>query len=75
MALYARIKRDGEPLKMPFGWGLFHLNAIYEVNDNEDGNISSSGSHVVQNRWTFEDPSDGEVLVLEPGDVLEMWRQ
>lgn len=72
--LNTRIKRDGEPLKMPYGWGWFHLHAMFEVNEKEGGNIRSTGYHTVQNEWRFEDPADGEVFILLPGDVLEMWR-
>ena len=31
--------------------------------------------HTVQQEHTFTDPSDGEVLTLSPGDVLEAWRE
>lgn len=73
--MFTRITRDGEPLRMPHGWGWWHVMCITKVNTEEGGNIRSTGEHVVQGEWTFTDDTDGEVLHLLPGDVLEMWRQ
>lgn len=34
----------------------------------------NSGSYTAKRTWTFIDPSDGEVFVIKPGDVLSAWR-
>lgn len=34
----------------------------------------NNGRYVLTRRHAFLDPRDGEVLRLEPGDVLEAWR-
>lgn len=35
--------------------------------------LHSTGKQTLQHHWNWRDPADGEVLRLQPGDVLEMW--
>ena len=45
-----------------------------ELNSIPRSGLHSTGKHVVKVARHFVDPYDGETLDLEPGDVLEMWR-
>ena len=70
------------PRSMPFGWGWWHVERIAEVIRSEAGlpddvallTVLNQTPHVVEQEHTFTDPTDGEVLVLSPGDTLHAWR-
>ena len=74
-------KGTDQPRKMPNGWGWWHVERMAEVIREEAG-LPEADTMTVLNRtpWevqaehTFTDPSDGEVLVLNPGDYLHAWR-
>ena len=80
MPLMTRIVRDGEPLAMPYGWGWWHVSVMQHVSEQETGAewpntpLGESGRQALANAYTYEDPSDGEILELRVGDELEMWR-
>ena len=64
--------RGGEALK--YRWGFWHLWAFTEADKAEGGNALRTGRHVFKGEHRFEDDSDGEVVTILPGDVLEMYR-
>jgi hypothetical protein len=84
MALLTRITDAGadQPRTMPNGWGWWHVERMAEVIRTE-GNLPDDVALLtvlnqcpwtVEQEHTFTDPTDGEVLVLSPGDVLDAWR-
>jgi hypothetical protein len=90
MPLCTQIVRDGETLRMPNGWGWWHvvcMNLQSQTDETtdpaqqdrtiSDGPLgqSKTGEVVVQYATAYRDPSDGEVLTLQPGDILRMWRE
>jgi hypothetical protein len=34
----------------------------------------NGGKHEVQHAIGYRDPADGEVLIMHPGDQIEVWR-
>ena len=85
MALRTMITDAGstEPRKMPHGWGWWHVERMAEV-IRVEGDIPADMPLLdaltvccpwtVKEPHTFTDPTDGEVLHLSPGDVLDAWR-
>lgn len=81
-------KDQKEPLELKWGWwhvecmaaaaaideGLFTEREYTELNTIPRSGLHSTGKHIVKVARHFVDPYDGETLDLEPGDVLEMWR-
>ena len=84
MALLTSITdRDTDrPRKMPHGWGWWHVERMAEVIRIEMGlpedtailTVLNQCPHEVRQPHVFTDPTDGEVLALHPGDVLDAWR-
>jgi len=77
MALCTQILRDGENLKLPHGWGWWHVECMLRVVRDEVGaeaGLQQLDRHVVLKDHTFTDPDDGEVLTLKPGDQLVAYR-
>lgn len=104
MPLHVQFLRDGEPRKMPNGFGGWHLGVAldagaieyarrlhlrlpdFELAEADHRNDEThriarmgwrafdSGSVTVTQPISFRDPKDGEVLELEPGDEIRMWR-
>lgn len=73
MPLFAEIIRDGEKLKLRWGW--WHAHCMMTAAEEEDADLRALGEYVLKEQHTFTDESDGEVLVLLPGDALVMWRE
>lgn len=83
MALRTAIIRDDEPVRLPNGWGWWHVEcmakAIRAEEDQPDLALFDAlclqdGRYTLTRGHTFTDPDDGEVLVLKTGDVLKAWR-
>jgi hypothetical protein len=84
MPLHTQIERDGQPLELRWGW--WHVQCMQEaaiLDVSKDWGIEApweqtplylKGVQMLHNGVTFEDPSDGEILELKPGDVLHMSR-
>lgn len=72
MPLNTQIIRNGEPLALRWGW--WHVQVMLETAELEGVDLRKKGSHTVKEAITWEDPADGEVLPLLPGDVLTMYR-
>lgn len=72
--------RNGEPVTKPFGWGRWHLERFFDAMTIESGPDAAESlryfpsSYRFAQHHTFIDPGDGEVLVIEPGDVYDTWR-
>lgn len=81
MALRTQIRRDGENLPLPHGWGGWHLAVLADVIRRECDlpaqtpmlTAFTRSPHVVESPVSYRDPEDGEVLTLLPGDVLDTW--
>lgn len=73
MPLLTEITRDGEKLKLRWGW--WHVNCMSDAAEAEGVRLADVGEYVLTQEHTFTDESDGEVLVLKPGDKLSMWRE
>jgi len=68
----------------PMRWGWWHLEVMTDIARKEGGFPDNTpmlevwslngGKHEVQAAIGYRDPSDGEVLILHPGDQLEVWR-
>jgi hypothetical protein len=47
-----------------------------DTSDREHFNqtdLYTKGRQVITRLWKWRDPSDGEVFILRPGEVIEMW--
>lgn len=82
MPLQTAIVRNGQPLRLRWGW--WHVQVMAEQSALDTGVTYDpcrmfdapvfSGPHTVTTERTFQDPSDGEVLTFLPGDVLQASR-
>lgn len=66
------IERDNAPL--PLRWGFWHLQCITDAAWKEGVNLGEVSSYTLTAPHSYRDPQDGELLELQPGDVLSMWR-
>lgn len=71
MPLNIQIVRDGEPLKLR--WGFWHLDCISSALRVE-GKTLNDYDYVLTEEHEFTDETDGEVLKLLPGDRIQAWR-
>lgn len=70
------------PRKLRWGW--WHILMMTEVARREGGFPEdmpilevwslNGGKHEVQHAVGYRDETDGEVLIFNPGDQLEVWR-
>lgn len=72
MPLETQIERNGQLL--PLRWGWWHVHCMVEAAKAEGVDLHSTGTHTLSQEHTFTDPADGEVLKLQPGDTLRMFR-
>lgn len=72
MPLNTQIIRDRQPLKLRWGW--WHVGCMMEAAEAEGANLLSEGAVTLESAHRFVDPSDGEILSLQPGDVLTAYR-
>ena len=69
---YAGKTQDDYPaIPCPINWGIAFQLTSYGVIGNTRLN---DGAYTLKHQHRFIDVSDGELLTLEPGDVLEAWR-
>lgn len=68
--LRVQIVRNKEPLRLPYGYGMWHLNCLAIVLDRENVPGSYPDRHTVLSHHEFLDQTDGELLQLQPGDEL-----
>jgi hypothetical protein len=71
--------------KLPNGWGWWHVEVLTWLARVEQGwpkDVGllqvwslNHGSLEVTAAVGFKDPADGEVLILNPGDRVEFWRE
>ncbi len=78
MPMRTQLIRDGEPVSLR--WGLWHVQSIGAAIAIEKGVEDpfadhckgawdhSREDHTFARQWICEDPADGEVMVIEPGD-------
>lgn len=52
MPLYTRIVRDGEPVKLEFGWGWWHVQVMKEVAVAETFHLERAEDYTVE-QWHF----------------------
>lgn len=86
MALCIAITRDGQPRKMVYGYGWWHMERATDaakahvpaVKDEPMLTVWShpdlSGGLTITYPMGFKDPTDGEEFILEAGDVVHVWR-
>lgn len=74
------------PRKMPHGWGWWHLECMTEAAKAHYPEVADLS---ILDVWSypalqsgldiefplgFQDPTDGEILIFNSGDRLEVWR-
>jgi hypothetical protein len=84
MALCAQIIDAGTVTPRPVRWGWWHLTVLTDLARKEAGMSEDTpllevwsingGHHEVGCAIGYRDPADGEVFILNPGDVIEIWR-
>lgn len=86
MPLNTQIARDGRELQLRWGW--WHVSVMMDVATREEHGVrldtdpalfhttplATRGRQVLTKSYKYRDESDGEILCLEPGDELRMWR-
>lgn len=85
MPLCTAIINEGTTIARKVRWSWWHVECMTEVARRE-GDMSADtpilevwsingGHHTVESGVCFKDPYDGEVLTLNSGDLLEVWRE
>lgn len=76
MPLNTQIVRDDKPLVLRWGW--WHVSCMFDAAESEGAKqlhrLKSEGSCTLTKAHEFVDETDGEILSLQPGDVLRMSR-
>lgn len=74
MPLETQIVRNGEPIKLRWGW--WHLIQMHKAADAEGklDELKQTGTTTLNTQHTYIDPADNEVLQFRPGDELREWR-
>lgn len=73
MPVVTRFTRNDKPIELRWGW--WHLTCFLTAWEKEVPNSQKGGetSYTFTKRHRFID-TDGEVLVIMPGDTFEWWR-
>jgi hypothetical protein len=81
MALLTQFYRagDDEPAKMPHGWGWWHVQSFVDAYNSENPEpreveLTALTEYVYTDSHMFTDETDGEVLLICPGDRFVWWR-
>lgn len=89
MPMNTSLERNGELVKLPHGWGGWHLAILAEAmiaegmptTDQGDGSnylwmgmFPNNCSYTFKLIHRFVDESDGEILVIQPGDIYHASR-
>jgi hypothetical protein len=87
MPVNTMLTRNGE--MVPLRWGRWHLNCLADAmvdecpnvnlymgfpNDKDPNGDGDYGEFTFLQTHHYEDPSDGEVFIIHPGDRYKAWR-
>lgn len=85
MPLFAQVMDADTVTPRKIRWGWWHMLVLTDVARREGGWPEdmpmlevwslNGGHHEVEGSVGYKDPDDGEVFILNRGDMIEVWRE